>query len=98
MLDIVVRLSKMKRDIILDIKVITNAKKNKVVGKRDGKLVIKLNALPIQGRANKKLVEFLAEFFNVRKSNITILKGAATHIKKVEVREVDIEKVVEIDE
>ena len=77
---------------------ITNAKKNKVVGKRDGKLVIKLNALPIQGRANKKLVEFLAEFFNVRKSNITILKGAATHIKKVEVREVDIEKVVEIDE
>jgi len=78
--------------------VITNAKKNKVVGKRDGKLVIKLNALPIQGRANKKLVEFLAEFFNVRKSNITILKGAATHIKKVEVREVDIEKVVEIDE
>jgi len=98
LLDIVVRLSKMKRDIILDIKVITNAKKNKVVGKRDGKLVIKLNALPIQGRANKKLVEFLAEFFNVRKSNITILKGAATHIKKVEVREVDIEKVVEIDE
>ena len=77
---------------------ITNAKKNKVVGKRDGKLVIKLNALPIQGRANKKLVEFLAEFFNVRKSNITILKGAAAHIKKVEVREVDIEKVVEIDE
>ncbi len=88
----------MKRDIILDIKVITNAKKNEVVGKRDGKLVIKLNALPIQGRANKKLVDFLAEFFDVRKSDVTILKGAAAHTKRVEVRGVDIEKAVEIDE
>ncbi len=83
----------MKKNVILNIKVITNAKKNEVVGNRDGNITIKLNAHPEKGKANKKLVEFLSELLKVRKSNITILKGATSHIKKVEIRDIDEEQL-----
>ncbi len=79
----------MKKDTILNIKVITNAKKNEVVDRREGNITIKLNAHPEKGKANKKLIEFLSELLKVRKSNITILKGATSHIKKIEIRNID---------
>ena len=83
----------MKKNVILNIKVITNAKKNEVVGSRDGNITIKLNAHPEKGKANKKLVEFLSELLKVKKSNVTILKGATSHIKKVELRDIDEEQL-----
>ena len=48
-------------------------------------LRIKLNAPPIDGAANQRLIEFLAEKFDVAKKNIKILHGEKSRIKEVEI-------------
>ncbi|MEO0130396.1 MAG: DUF167 domain-containing protein, partial [candidate division WOR-3 bacterium] len=51
---------------IIKIRVIPNAKKNEVV-KEENRLKVYLTAPPIEGKANKALIEILAEYFNVKK-------------------------------
>lgn len=55
---------------ILEIKVIPNAKKNEIKGNK-----VYLTAPPIDNRANKALIEFIAGHFNIKKSQVSILKG-----------------------
>jgi len=92
----IVRVKQMKKDIILNVKVITSARKNEIVGKRDESIVIKLDAHPEKGKANKRLIAFLSELLKVRKSNITILKGATSHIKRLEIIGVDEERLFKL--
>ena len=59
----------------ISIKVVTNAAKNEIIEKGKGEFVVKVTAAPERGKANKKVLEHLAEYFNVRKSQILIVKG-----------------------
>ena len=52
--------------IIIKIKTIPNSKKEEII-KEDGFYKVKVKAPSIDGRANKAVIEALAEFFNVRK-------------------------------
>lgn len=58
----------------LNVKVIPNAKKERIEEDKDG-LKVHITSAAIEGKANKKLIEVLAEFFNVKKYNIRIIKG-----------------------
>lgn len=42
-------------------------------------------APPEKGKANKRVVELLAEYFSVSKSNVKIVKGRTSKTKVVEV-------------
>jgi uncharacterized protein (TIGR00251 family) len=58
----------------VDIRVIPGARKREM--KREGQgLVIKLLARPQEGKANRELVEYLADAFRVRKSDVRIMSG-----------------------
>ncbi|HEX2965279.1 MAG TPA: DUF167 domain-containing protein [Syntrophorhabdaceae bacterium] len=58
----------------ITVRVITNAKKREIV--RTGTdLKVKLTSLPIEGRANEELIELLADYFHIRKSEIQIIRG-----------------------
>ncbi len=59
----------------ISIKVITNAAKNQIIKKAKGEFIVKVTATPERGKANKKVLEFLAEYFNVSKSDVLIVKG-----------------------
>lgn len=59
---------------LIDVKVKTNSSKKEVV-KKDSGYIVSLHSSPRDGKANKELIEFLAEYFDVPKSNIEILKG-----------------------
>jgi len=48
-------------------------------------LKVKLISLPREGRANEELVETLAAFFGVRKSEVVILRGEKDKRKVVSV-------------
>lgn len=52
-----------------------NAKKDEIIGVLDGHLKIKIKAPPIEGKANDYAIKFLAKFFDVPKSNVTLIKG-----------------------
>ncbi len=77
----------------LRIKVIPKSSRNEVAGLSlestefgDQTTVrIKIKAVPEKGKANKELIEFLAELLNISKSEISIISGAGSQLKLVKV-------------
>jgi uncharacterized protein (TIGR00251 family) len=51
------------------------APKNEIVGFANGVWKIKIAAPPVEGKANKELIDYLSEVLDVAKSSITIIKG-----------------------
>lgn len=70
---------------ILKVNVQPNSKENKVVEFKDNVLKVKIKAPQIEGKANKALIDFLSEEFNVAKSCITIKSGIFAKTKIVEI-------------
>jgi len=62
----------------------TNAKKEEVTRAGDG-LVVRVSAPPVDGKANARLVKILADYFDVSKSRVRILRGIRNRNKTVEI-------------
>ena len=69
----------------LHIRVMPGARKN-FLKKEEGRLKIYLQAPALEGKANQALVEFLAEYLNVKKSQIEIIKGLKSRDKIVNIK------------
>jgi len=67
------------------IKIKTNSRKNEVTLAEDGTLNIFVTVPPIEGKANKKLIELLSEYFKKPKRCISIVAGLRSKIKIVEI-------------
>jgi uncharacterized protein (TIGR00251 family) len=65
----------------LKIRVIPNAKKTEFSGYRDNELVLRLNAPPVEGKANKAAVDFLAGYFGVTRSAVLLVRGESSRHK-----------------
>jgi len=65
------------------IKVTPNAGRNEITGYKDEILQVKVAAAPEKGKANKALVDLLAEKLGVRKSSIAIIKGETSRKKVI---------------
>lgn len=65
--------------------VVPNAKRNDVVEEGDH-LRVYVRAPPVKGKANEAVIEVLAEFFGVKKSDIRIISGERSREKVVEIR------------
>jgi len=61
------------------------AARNSVVRYDGGVWHIKIAAPPIEGKANKELVEYLSKLLDIGTSRITIEKGLAGHRKTVRI-------------
>ena len=68
----------------LSIRVIPRAKQNKVV-EEDGRVKVYLTAPPVEGRANQALIGVLASHFQVKKSDVRIIRGEKSRDKVVEI-------------
>ena len=75
----------------ISVKVIPNAKQNEVVddsvdllGARI--LKVKVNQPPEDGKANKAVIELLAEYFKIRKSAVSIIAGDFSRNKIIEIK------------
>ena len=66
------------------VKVIPNAGRDEVLEAGDG-LKVRLRAPATKGKANKALIEILAEHFKVKKKDIRIIKGDRSREKVVEI-------------
>jgi uncharacterized protein len=69
----------------LTVKVTPNAGRNEITGFKEGTLHVKIGAPPDKGKANKELIDFLADTLGIRKSAIQILRGQASRNKVVEI-------------
>ncbi len=68
------------------IKVKPASGRREVVAEPDGTLVVYLKAAPENGKANAELVASLARHFHVTPSDISIIRGATSRSKVVDVR------------
>lgn len=66
---------------------------NKVVGVHNGAIKVALTAPPVEGAANKALVEFLAKLLGVPRSGVGIIAGETSRQKIVQVRGIEVGKV-----
>jgi uncharacterized protein len=65
----------------LKIRVIPNARKSEFSGYREDELVLRLNAPPVEGKANKAAVDFLAEYLGVTRAAVILLRGESSRHK-----------------
>jgi uncharacterized protein (TIGR00251 family) len=62
-----------------------NARQNQLLPGPAGRWTVRLAAPPQDGKANAVLLSFLAEVFDVAKSNVQLLSGHTAPFKKVEI-------------
>ncbi|MBI4417690.1 MAG: DUF167 domain-containing protein, partial [Ignavibacteriales bacterium] len=62
-----------------------NARRNEVTMREDGGFLVLVKAPAAEGKANKAVVEVLADFFKKPKSSVAILKGKGSRRKIVEI-------------
>ncbi|OYT43467.1 MAG: hypothetical protein B6U88_00930 [Candidatus Aenigmarchaeota archaeon ex4484_56] len=62
------------------VNVIPNAKENKIL-KENEHYKVYISVPPIEGKANKKLIEMISKYFNIKKNNIKIIKGKKSRNK-----------------
>jgi len=70
--------------------------RNTVSYNDNGKIEVKITAPPIDGKANKAVIELLAAVLHVPKSTISIDKGSESKIKKIVLSSVNQEELDEI--
>ncbi|HEY3348095.1 MAG TPA: DUF167 domain-containing protein [Nitrospirota bacterium] len=67
------------------VKVLPRSSRSEIVGEAEGVLRVKLTAPPVEGAANKALVELLAKKLGVSKSSVEIISGETSKNKLVRV-------------
>jgi uncharacterized protein (TIGR00251 family) len=73
------------RSMLIRVYVTPNAKHARVVSVSEDYYEVRVDERAMGGRANKRLLEILAEHFKLPKSRITILKGTKTRSKTIQI-------------
>lgn len=69
----------------IDVKVTPKSSKESIGPIRDGRLVVKVNAPPDQGKANKAVCKLVASRLGVAKSNVSVVSGETSRSKRLRV-------------
>lgn len=69
----------------IKLRVIPRAKKNQIAGRRGDAVLVRLQAPPVEGAANKALKKFLAKQLGVRAGGIRIVAGERSRDKVIEI-------------
>lgn len=69
--------------LLLAVRVAPRASKAAIAGEENGRLKVRLNAPPVEGRANRELLEVLAKALGLRKSQLRLAAGLKSRDKAV---------------
>lgn len=70
---------------LLDIRVIPRAPRSAVDGVRDGALLVRLAAPPLDGEANDALISLMAVVLDVPKRDLAIVSGERSRRKRLKI-------------
>jgi uncharacterized protein (TIGR00251 family) len=71
--------------VFIDVRVIPRASKSGLAGMRDGAVLVRVNAPPVEGAANAALIDVLADALRVPRRAVTIVSGQRSRLKRVRV-------------
>lgn len=80
-----------KGGVLIDLWVQPGASASEVKGIRDGALAVRVNAPPLEGRANKACLELVASLFGLRRGDLELVAGGAGRRKQLFARGISLE-------
>jgi uncharacterized protein len=80
-----IQFSQQGQDILLPIKVVPKASRDKIVGELDGALKVTVAAAPEKGAANQAVCKLIAKTLGVRTQQVSIDAGHASPRKTVRI-------------
>jgi uncharacterized protein (TIGR00251 family) len=73
----------------VEVRVIPRAGRDEIAGERDGRLLVRVTAPPVEGKANAAVCRVLAKALRVPKTGVTVVRGETARDKTVRVDGVD---------
>jgi hypothetical protein len=70
--------------VLISVYIQPNSSKNEICGEHDGMLKVKIASPAVDGKANKELVKFMAEYLGIKKKDISIKSGETSRRKVLE--------------
>jgi uncharacterized protein (TIGR00251 family) len=67
----------------IEVRVIPRASRSALAGERDGRLLVRLAAPPVEGAANDALIELFARLFDRPRRSVRIVAGEKSRTKRV---------------
>jgi uncharacterized protein (TIGR00251 family) len=71
--------------LVFTIRVTPRASANAVAGERDGVLLVRVTAPPVEGRANDAVVALLARALGTPRGTVQVVGGASARTKRISV-------------
>ncbi len=90
------RLGSTEGSVLICVRVTPRASRDGIDGVVADALRVRLQAPPVEGRANAALCRLLAERLNVPQSAVRIVAGEHSRLKRLEVRGVSLERVLQL--
>lgn len=72
----------------ITVRVVANSTKSDVIKISDNEFKVKVDKVPEKGKANKRLIEILAEYFHISKKDVEILQGQTSSKKLIQINKV----------
>ena len=85
--------SRAQDGVLIAVRVIPRSGRSGIAGTRDGAVLVRLNAPPVDGAANAELIELIAEAIGVPKRVVSIATGVRSRSKTVHVSGVSEDQV-----
>ena len=82
--------------VVVDVHVIPRAARSGIAGLRDGALLVRLNAPPVEGTANVELIAVIAKAFGVPRRAVMLISGERSRRKRIRVLGVSAAQVADI--
>jgi uncharacterized protein (TIGR00251 family) len=79
----------------IEVRVIPRASRSAFAGERDGRLLVRLAAAPVEGAANDALVELCAQVFARPRRSIRIVAGEKSRSKRIAVDGITVTQALE---
>lgn len=79
--------------ILFTVQVTPRAKRDEISRVTDDVVKIRLNAPPVEGRANEALIKFLADRLDIPRGQVEIVRGETSRRKVVRVRGVSVAQI-----
>ena len=73
----------------IEVRVQPRASRDEIAGERDGELVVRVTAPPVDGRANDALCKLLAKRLRIAPSRVSVVRGASSRHKLLEIEGID---------
>ncbi|MBQ9245156.1 YggU family protein [bacterium] len=88
-------LSETPNGTVFSVKLVPNSSVNKIVDYTNEYVRIKISAPAIENKANKELISFCSDLFEVNKSKISIISGEKSKLKKVLIKDTKLDELTQ---